>query len=74
MPDQVADLIAVDRPVVCDTGDPAQGVIDILAWCIHLADDRVFGAVHRGERRHRRAHTVAAVVMAHRVQRPRWVR
>jgi hypothetical protein len=73
MPDQIGDLTFADRPVVGDTGDPAQRVVGAVAGCIHFADDRMLGAGHRGrvgQRCHRGPDTVAAVVPAHRLQRP----
>ena len=74
MPDQVGDLIVGDGPVMRDAGDPAQCVVDAVARGIHLADDGMLGAGHGGQRRHRGADTVAAMVRAHRLQRPGRIR
>jgi hypothetical protein len=74
MPYQIGDLIVGDSPMVRDAGDPAQCVIDAVARGIHFADDRMFCAGHRGQRRHRGADTIAAMVRAHRLQRPRRIR
>jgi hypothetical protein len=54
-----------------DTSDPAQRVVGALARGVHLADDRMFCAGHRGQRRHRGADTVAAVMDTYRLQRAR---
>lgn len=40
---------------------------------IHLAEDRVLGALHAGDGGKRRAHPVLSVMAAHRLQRPRRV-
>jgi hypothetical protein len=69
MPDQVGDLIVGNRPVMRDAGDPAQCIVDVVARGIHFADDRMLCAGHGGQRRHRGADTVAAMVWAHRLQR-----
>ena len=73
MPDQIGDVIAVDRPVVCDARDPAQRVIGLVARGVHLADDRVFGTGDSGKCRHRGSHALVSVMVAHRFQRPRRV-
>ena len=69
MPHQIGRGIAGHRPVVGHACDPAQRVVAVIAPGVHLADDRVLGAGHPGQRRQRSAHPVAAVVAAHRVQR-----
>jgi hypothetical protein len=69
MPDQIGDLIAGDGPVVGDTGDPPERVVALIARCVDLADDRVFGAINRGECGHRGADTVTPVVPADRFER-----
>ncbi len=56
-----------------DARDAAQRVVGILACGVHLADDRVFGPVDGGQCGHRGADPIAAVVMAHRLQRSRRV-
>jgi hypothetical protein len=77
MPHEIGDSSLAgavgDRPVVGDAGYPAQRVVRLVAWGVDLADDRVLGAGHRGERGHGGPHTVAAVVAAHRLQRARRV-
>jgi len=62
MPHQVGDLLVCGGPVVGDAGDAAQRVVEVLAGGVHLADDRVLGAGHRGQRAQRRPHPVAAAV------------
>jgi hypothetical protein len=52
-------------------GDAAQRVTGFGAGRVHLSDDCVFGPRDRGERRHRCANAVAAVVDQHRIQRAR---
>jgi hypothetical protein len=74
VPDQIGDLISRHRPVVRDTGDPAQGVVGAVAWRVDLADNRMFGACHRDQCCHRGADTLAAMVGTHRLQRVRRVR
>jgi hypothetical protein len=74
MPHQVGDLIVGDRPVMRNAGDPSQRIVDAAACGIHLADDRVLCAGDGGQRRHRGADTVAAMVGPHRLQRPGWIR
>jgi hypothetical protein len=56
-----------------DACDSAQRVAGILACGVHLADDRVLGPFDGGQCGHRGADAVAAVVMAHRLQRSGWV-
>jgi hypothetical protein len=73
VPHQIGHAVAGDRPVVRDAGDATQRVVGVVALRIHLADDRVFGAVHRRQRGHRRAYAVAPVLPAYRLERPRWV-
>jgi hypothetical protein len=74
MPYQIADLGVAERPVVRDAGDAAQCVVLVgVGGGVDLADDRVFGTGHGGQLGHRRSHTVAAVMAAHRFQRPRRV-
>jgi hypothetical protein len=53
VPDEIGDLIACDRPVMSDARDAAQRVVGIVTRGIHLADDRVLGAGHPRQRRHR---------------------
>jgi hypothetical protein len=62
MPDQVVDAIAGDGPMVRDAGDPAQCIVGVVTRCVHLADDGMFGALHRRQRRHGGAHTVAPIL------------
>ncbi len=64
MPDQVGDLIVGDSPVMCDARDPAQRVVGVVTGRIHLADDRVLGAVDGGKSGHRGADAVPSVVPA----------
>jgi hypothetical protein len=73
MPYQVSDVPVGDRPVVSDARDAAQRIVGVVPGGVHLADDRVFGSGHRGQRGHRLPHPFPAVVMAHRLKRPRWV-
>jgi hypothetical protein len=73
VPHEIAGLPVGHRPMVSDARDAAQCIAGVVAGGIHLADDRVFGPVDGGERRHRGADTVAPVVMAHRLQGPRRV-
>ncbi|OBK81164.1 hypothetical protein A5650_03020 [Mycobacterium sp. 1164985.4] len=54
-----------------DAGDPAERIIAFVGRGVHLADDRMFGPGHGGQRGHRRTDTVAAVVVAHGLQRSR---
>jgi len=69
MPDEIGDLVSGDGPVMSDARDAAQSIVGIVARGIHLADDRVLGAGHARQRRHRRADTVAAMLSAYRFQR-----
>jgi hypothetical protein len=64
MPDQVGDLILGNRPVMCDARDPAQRIVGVFTGCVHLADDRVFGAVDGGKNGHRGADAITSVVLA----------
>jgi len=48
--------------MVSDAGDAAQRVVRFGALGIHLADDRVFGTVDGGERRHRSRDAVATAM------------
>ncbi len=54
-------------------GDSAQRIAGIVAGGVDLADDRMLGPRHGGKCRQRRANTVATVVAAYRIQRPRRV-
>lgn len=68
MPYQVACLLTADAEVVCKAGDSPQCVVGVRAGGVDLAEDRVFGAGEAGERRHRGPDTVAALVVADRIQ------
>ncbi len=68
MPDQVRDLPVGDGPMVSNARDAAQCIVGVVPGGVHLADDRVFGPGDGGQRSHRGAHTVAAVVVPHRLQ------
>jgi hypothetical protein len=73
MPHGVGDAAVVDRPVVRDAGDPSESVIVMRPFGVHLADDRVLGAMHAGDGRQCRAHPVMPLMAPHRLQRPRRV-
>jgi hypothetical protein len=73
MPHQIAGVPVGDRPMVSDARDAAQRVIGVVPGGIHLADDRVFGSADGGERSHRSADAVPAMVMAHRLECSGWV-
>ncbi|OBA92152.1 hypothetical protein A5662_21465 [Mycobacteriaceae bacterium 1482268.1] len=73
VPEQIGEPVA-GAEMVCDAGDPAQRVVCVRAGGVDLADDRVLGAGEARQRRHCRADTVAALVVADRVKRPRRVR
>jgi hypothetical protein len=73
MPDEIAGLPVGDGPVVRNTRDAAERVVGIVSRCVHLADDRVFGPGDGGKRSHGGTDTVAAMVVADRLQRSRWV-
>ena len=74
MPDQVADLIVTDAPMMGDAGDAAQCVVRARPWGIHLADDRVFGAGDACKSGHRGADAVAAPAVADGIEGARRVR
>jgi hypothetical protein len=52
MPDQVVDAIAGDGPMVRDAGDPAQRIVGVITGRVHLSDNRMLRARHRGQRGH----------------------
>src|SRR5215211_2083724 len=74
MPHQVTGLAVGDGPMMCDARDAPQRVIRIVARRINLADNRVLGPRYRSERSHRGTNSVTAILTAHRLQRPRWIR
>jgi hypothetical protein len=68
VPDEIGHPITRPRPVVRDGRDPSQCVIGLGHVGVHLADDRVFGALdHQG--RHGGADAVAAAQRPHRLKR-----
>jgi hypothetical protein len=68
MPDEIGHLVVATRPVVRDGRDAAQRVTRLRPGGVHLADDRVLGALHR-QRFHRGADAVAAQQQPNRLQR-----
>ncbi|OBK78766.1 hypothetical protein A5651_02270 [Mycobacterium sp. 1274761.0] len=68
VPHQIGGLVAGGE-MVCDAGDPAQCVVGVRARGVDLADDRMLGARHVRQRRHRRADTPAALVMTDGIKR-----
>jgi hypothetical protein len=73
VPDEIGHLITRPRPVVRDGRDPSQCVVGLGHVGVHLADDRVFGALDH-QRRHGGADAVAAAQRPHRLKRARWIR
>jgi hypothetical protein len=74
VPDEVRRLGTADAEMMCDASDPAQRVVGVRAGGIDLPDDRVLGAGDPRQRRHRRTHTVAALMVADGLKRPRRIR
>jgi hypothetical protein len=54
-----------------DAGDPAEGVVGVVARGIDLSDNRVLGPGDRRQRRHRGTHPVSAAMPHYRLQRAR---
>jgi hypothetical protein len=62
VPGHVLRAALIPRPVVGNAGDAAKGVPGIGSRRVHLADDRVLGALDPGQRGHGAANPVTAAV------------
>jgi hypothetical protein len=74
VPDEVRRLGTAHTEMMCDARDPAQCVVGVGAGGIDLADDRMLGAGDFRQRCHCRADTVATLMVADGLKRPRRIR
>jgi hypothetical protein len=72
VPDQIGHLITRPRPVVRDGRDPSQCVAGLGHVGVHLADDRVLGALGN-QGRHGGANAVAAAQRPQRLKHARGI-
>jgi len=72
VPDQIVHLITRPGPVVGDGRDAAERIVGLGHVRVHLADDRVLGALHH-QGGHGGADAGAALQHAYRLERSRWI-
>jgi hypothetical protein len=72
MPYEIGHVVGVTRPMVGHGSDPAKRVTRLRSRRVHLADDRVLGAIDH-QCRHRGTDAVTAVQHPNRLQRARWI-